>query len=258
MLLFLSSTAFADCNSALINKKINLEIQRLKAGDKYAQDYPSGRKYFSISFDGGDNNGCIVYHAIEGWKGSNAVSEYLSFFYVSNNKPILKDTIEMGLSPWKEYRQTNFDIPPRVENNYLILSIRLYGDGDPNCCPSIPSIATFKFSNKHIIEIKSDIESSNLLPASIKGMSLLDARKFILDHGWEPYSAIEKDQGDAANGTLSLLNKMGITEVEYCGYKGSYCGINYRKRGSQCLLLITNGIEINDMKVDSWDFECGK
>jgi len=138
------------------------------------------------------------------------------------------------------------------------LSIRLYGDGDGNCCASIPSTATFKFCKKHIIEIKSDIESSNSLPASIKGMALLDARKYILDHGWEPYSVVDKDQGSAANVTLSLLNKMGISEVEYCGYKGGYCGFNYRKKGNHCLLLITNGIEISDMKVDSWDFECGK
>jgi hypothetical protein len=82
LLLLFSSAAFAECNSVLINKQLGAEIIRLKAGDKNAQDYPSGRKYFSISFDGGENNGCIVYYAIEGWNGSNAVSEYLSLFYV--------------------------------------------------------------------------------------------------------------------------------------------------------------------------------
>jgi hypothetical protein len=256
LLLFLANAAFADCNSVLVNKKLSSEVTRLKAGDKNAQDYPGGRKYFSISFDGGVNNGCIVYHAIEGWNGSNAVSEYVTFFNMRNGNPILKDTIEMGMSPWKEYRQIDFEIPPRIENNNLILAIRLYAKGDGNCCPSIPSIATFKFKNIHIVEIKSDIASSDLLPVSIKGMPLLDARKLILERGWEPYSVIDKDQANVANDKLLSLKRMGISEVEYCGYRGRYCGFNYRKKGEQCLLLMTDGIEIDDMKVDSWDFAC--
>jgi len=66
LLLFLANVAFADCNSVFVNKKMSREVTRLKAGDNNAQDYPSGRKYYLIGFDGGENNGCIVYHAIEG------------------------------------------------------------------------------------------------------------------------------------------------------------------------------------------------
>jgi hypothetical protein len=90
------------------------------------------------------------------------------------------------------------------------------------------------------------------------GMPFMDARKLLIQEGWQPIKTVQLNRTGAEKHFYTLH----IMEVENCAADAPYCAFRYKK-GDTCLFLITDGAEINGTRditkqtyVSSWAYTC--
>lgn len=105
-----------------------------------------------------DVPGYAVLFTIYGWRGSNAVTEYLSYFddiEIENNvsqkdgeKYALIDFLIVGAGGW---RQVN--LQALEKNRTIILAGHDYKLTDPYCCPTIPVVVRYALRDSHLVQL---------------------------------------------------------------------------------------------------------
>lgn len=105
-----------------------------------------------------DGPGYVVLFTVYGWRGSNAVTEYLSYFddiEIKNNalqkdreKYALVDFLIVGAGGW---RQVN--LQALGKNRTIILAGHGYKPNDPYCCPTIPVVVRYALHDSHLVQL---------------------------------------------------------------------------------------------------------
>jgi len=132
--------------------------------DSYAREYRAARK---IHYPGGQVDVAVVFFTIESFTEGNNYTQYLAVF-----EPSFEGDPELGKAPDKisKYRLVGYlpvggNDPRRgsvdfsqvaLDKQKITIQRKEYGSKDALCCPSKPSAATYKITDREIVREKTD------------------------------------------------------------------------------------------------------
>jgi hypothetical protein len=87
-----------------------------------------------------------------------------------------------------------------------------------------------------------------------KGIPFLSARKFLIKQGWHPI-IVDKGKYFVFSKTEKVILNAHIIELESCAMDRHLCIFNYKK-DETCLRLLVEGLDIKEMHVYKWTYEC--